>query len=143
MSFMEKILAADEFCAAITGRRRRGNNATNTLLLRDPNTALSELPILQPPFQVPQQSDDPKVEQQLNERARILQKLQLMEDDLKDPSLMSFWDEEDICPTCLDGFDPENPKINTDCGHHFHLACILEWAERQETCPMCDKKMVF
>ena len=36
-------------------------------------------------------------------------------------------------------YDEENPRITTKCDHHFHLACILEWMERSDTCPMCDK----
>ncbi|XP_076961138.1 putative E3 ubiquitin-protein ligase RHB1A [Bidens hawaiensis] len=45
------------------------------------------------------------------------------------------------CPTCLEEYDEENPKIITKCDHHFHLSCILEWMERSETCPMCDQVM--
>ncbi|XP_010553953.1 PREDICTED: E3 ubiquitin-protein ligase At3g02290 [Tarenaya hassleriana] len=52
-------------------------------------------------------------------------------------------DEEDICPTCLDEYTPENPKILTRCSHHFHLSCIYEWMERSETCPVCGKVMAF
>lgn len=33
----------------------------------------------------------------------------------------------------------DNPKILTKCDHHFHLACILEWMERSDICPVCDK----
>lgn len=58
-------------------------------------------------------------------------------------SLSSLIDEEDICPTCLEGYDQENPKINTKCRHHFHLACILEWMERSSQCSVCDQEMVF
>lgn len=58
-------------------------------------------------------------------------------------SLNSLLDAEDICPTCLEGYDHENPKINTKCGHHFHLACILEWMERSNHCPVCDREMAF
>jgi len=36
-------------------------------------------------------------------------------------------------------YDDENPKITTKCEHHFHLACILEWMERSDSCPVCDK----
>lgn len=36
-------------------------------------------------------------------------------------------------------YDTENPKMTTKCDHHFHLACILEWMERSDTCPVCDK----
>ncbi|VFQ63709.1 unnamed protein product [Cuscuta campestris] len=56
------------------------------------------------------------------------------------PSLV---EEEDVCPTCLEEYDEENPKIITKCEHHFHLACIFEWMERSDTCPVCDQEMVF
>lgn len=36
-------------------------------------------------------------------------------------------------------YDAENPKVTTKCVHDFHLACILEWMERSETCPVCDQ----
>ncbi|XP_027341668.1 probable E3 ubiquitin-protein ligase RHB1A isoform X2 [Abrus precatorius] len=52
-------------------------------------------------------------------------------------------EEEDACPICLEEYDAENPKLATKCDHHFHLACILEWMERSETCPVCDQDLVF
>ncbi|XP_062106438.1 E3 ubiquitin-protein ligase At3g02290-like [Humulus lupulus] len=52
-------------------------------------------------------------------------------------------EEEDVCPTCLEEYTPENPKIMTKCSHHFHLGCIYEWMERSESCPVCGKVMVF
>ncbi|KAA3463155.1 E3 ubiquitin-protein ligase [Gossypium australe] len=54
-------------------------------------------------------------------------------------SIVPTKEEEDCCPTCLEEYDEENPKIITKCEHHFHLACIFEWMERSETCPVCDK----
>ncbi|KAK3155685.1 hypothetical protein QOZ80_2BG0206310 [Eleusine coracana subsp. coracana] len=48
-------------------------------------------------------------------------------------------DEEDVCPICLEEYDEENPRSITKCQHHFHLCCILEWMERSDTCPVCDK----
>ncbi|EPS69452.1 hypothetical protein M569_05316, partial [Genlisea aurea] len=48
-------------------------------------------------------------------------------------------EEEDICPTCLDDYDADNPKMVAKCGHHFHLVCILEWMERSPTCAVCDQ----
>ncbi|KAG6541960.1 hypothetical protein Mapa_016596 [Marchantia paleacea] len=51
--------------------------------------------------------------------------------------------DDDVCPTCLDGYNTENPKITTACGHHFHLGCIYEWMERSKHCPMCHKEMIF
>ncbi|CAH9142604.1 unnamed protein product [Cuscuta epithymum] len=62
---------------------------------------------------------------------------------LKEPIVPSVQEEEDLCPTCLEEYDMENPKIITKCEHHFHLSCILEWMERSDTCPVCDKEMVF
>lgn len=49
----------------------------------------------------------------------------------------------DVCPTCLELYTPEDPKITTNCGHHFHLACIYEWLERSQTCPVCFRPMSF
>ncbi|PNY12759.1 E3 ubiquitin-protein ligase at3g02290-like protein [Trifolium pratense] len=40
-------------------------------------------------------------------------------------------------------YDAENPKLTINCDHHFHLACILEWMERSESCPVCDQVMVL
>lgn len=37
----------------------------------------------------------------------------------------------------------ENPKILTQCNHHFHLACIYEWLERSPSCPVCSRTMTF
>ncbi|PKA60248.1 E3 ubiquitin-protein ligase [Apostasia shenzhenica] len=52
-------------------------------------------------------------------------------------------EDEDVCPTCLDEYTPENPKIETKCSHHFHLSCIYEWMERSDLCPICGKEMEF
>ncbi|KAK1436246.1 hypothetical protein QVD17_02025 [Tagetes erecta] len=62
-------------------------------------------------------------------------------DELKKPSGPILPPEE--CPTCLEEYDEENPKIITKCEHHFHLACILEWMERSDTCPVCDQEMII
>ncbi|XP_028057579.1 E3 ubiquitin-protein ligase At3g02290-like [Camellia sinensis] len=52
-------------------------------------------------------------------------------------------EDEDVCPTCLDEYTPENPKITAKCSHHFHLGCIYEWMERSDSCPICGKEMEF
>ncbi|XP_074581420.1 E3 ubiquitin-protein ligase At3g02290-like isoform X1 [Curcuma longa] len=52
-------------------------------------------------------------------------------------------EDEDVCPTCLEEYTPENPKIVANCSHHFHLSCIYEWMERSDTCPVCGKEMQF
>ncbi|KAK6128782.1 hypothetical protein DH2020_037488 [Rehmannia glutinosa] len=50
-------------------------------------------------------------------------------------------EDEDVCPTCLEEYTTENPKIITKCSHHFHLGCIYEWMERSDNCPVCGKVM--
>lgn len=52
-------------------------------------------------------------------------------------------DDEDVCPTCLEDYTYENPRIVLKCSHDFHLGCIYEWKERSELCPVCGKVMVF
>lgn len=52
-------------------------------------------------------------------------------------------DEQDTCPTCLEGYNPGNPKRSTSCGHHFHLACILKWMEMSTRCPICRKNVTI
>ncbi|CAA6662937.1 unnamed protein product [Spirodela intermedia] len=53
------------------------------------------------------------------------------------------FEDEDVCPTCLEEYTPEDPRIIMQCSHHFHLGCIYEWMERSEACPVCGKVMVF
>ncbi|XP_059641594.1 probable E3 ubiquitin-protein ligase RHB1A [Cornus florida] len=60
-----------------------------------------------------------------------------------EPLVSAQEEEEDVCPTCLEEYDAENPKIITKCEHHFHLSCIFEWMERSNTCPVCDQEMIF
>lgn len=68
-------------------------------------------------------------------------------DDLKKSSIPFVpkpeEEEEDGCPICLEEYDDENPKLLTKCEHHFHLACILEWMERSEACPVCDEQVII
>uniref|UniRef100_A0A1J3FQA0 RING-type E3 ubiquitin transferase n=1 Tax=Noccaea caerulescens TaxID=107243 RepID=A0A1J3FQA0_NOCCA len=58
-------------------------------------------------------------------------------------SIYVLSEDEDVCPTCLEEYTSENPKIVTKCCHHFHLGCIYEWMERSENCPVCGKVMEF
>ncbi|VFR03682.1 unnamed protein product [Cuscuta campestris] len=56
---------------------------------------------------------------------------------------LSLAEEEDVCPTCLDEYNADHPRIKTKCNHHFHLSCILEWMERRDTCPICNQEMIY
>lgn len=50
-------------------------------------------------------------------------------------------DDDDFCPTCLEVYTDDNPKIFTRCGHSFHMQCIYAWLERKNTCPLCESPM--
>ncbi|VVB06794.1 unnamed protein product [Arabis nemorensis] len=52
-------------------------------------------------------------------------------------------EEEESCPICFEVYDLENPRLTTTCEHDFHLSCLLEWIERSDRCPICNKEIVF
>ncbi|KAB1994363.1 hypothetical protein ES319_D13G094300v1 [Gossypium barbadense] len=52
-------------------------------------------------------------------------------------------EDENVCPTCLEDYIPENPRIVLQCSHTYHLGCIYKWMERSENCPICGKMMMF
>lgn len=57
--------------------------------------------------------------------------------------VLASLEDEDVCPICLEEYDPENPKIETKCAHYYHLSCMYEWMERSDSCPICGKEMEF
>ncbi|XVE85707.1 hypothetical protein DITRI_Ditri17bG0112300 [Diplodiscus trichospermus] len=63
--------------------------------------------------------------------------------EVDDAFAFELSEDEDVCPTCLEEYIPENPKIVLQCSHGYHLSCIYEWMERSENCPICDKVMIF
>ena len=42
---------------------------------------------------------------------------------------------DSMCAICLD--DGSNDPCKLECGHSFHRACIEDWANRSQECPMC------
>ncbi|KAI3436104.1 hypothetical protein D9Q98_002162 [Chlorella vulgaris] len=48
---------------------------------------------------------------------------------------------EDICSVCLDEYTSQDPGAPTVCGHHYHLQCIMQWAQRSRECPLCFKSL--
>ncbi|KAH7433711.1 hypothetical protein KP509_07G082300 [Ceratopteris richardii] len=58
-------------------------------------------------------------------------------------SVLILPEDEESCAICLEDYDKENPRIDTVCEHHYHLGCILEWMERSDNCPICDKEVAF
>ena len=45
--------------------------------------------------------------------------------------------KESICSICLDDFDSEKEIIFLDCKHIYHTECILEWINKDASCPLC------
>ena len=52
-------------------------------------------------------------------------------------------DDVEICPTCLERYSDDNPRVRTRCGHSFHAQCVFAWLERSEVCPMCEAIVDF
>lgn len=54
--------------------------------------------------------------------------------------------QDDECVICMEGFDPTNPRMPTQCGcgrnkTYFHLPCLYQWIEQSEDCPSCRQKL--
>jgi hypothetical protein len=52
------------------------------------------------------------------------------------------------CVMCLDTFCDDNPKVRTlcNCGMNrtnFHLACLYQWLDRNNNCPVCREFLYF
>lgn len=43
---------------------------------------------------------------------------------------------ESMCVICNETFE-QGEKIQTDCGHEFHMNCISEWVTKTDNCPLC------
>ena len=49
--------------------------------------------------------------------------------------------EEDTCAICLDEFTEDDPGMETECGHVFHIQCLMQWRSRSDECPMCFQRV--
>lgn len=50
-------------------------------------------------------------------------------------------EEANVCSICLDEFGDADPAVPTSCRHHYHLQCIMSWAQRSHECPLCFKTL--
>jgi Ring finger domain len=100
----------------------------------------SERQVLLSPKQKAIQSDTltaqkRNAEQQMNLKEKLGKQEEIEEEDYE------LEDDSNVCPTCLEPFTVDNPRVVAKCGHQYHLPCIYEWLERSPSCPMCGKKM--
>jgi len=51
-------------------------------------------------------------------------------------------DQEDKCAICTSSYDvdPVVRKI-TACGHMFHRACVDQWFQKSQSCPLCRRRL--
>ena len=42
-----------------------------------------------------------------------------------------------ICSICLDDFDETKDIVYLDCQHIYHEDCIIEWINKDPSCPLC------
>jgi hypothetical protein len=47
------------------------------------------------------------------------------------------------CCICLDKFDENGKSIVLKCNHRFHINCIINWFEKELTCPLCRRNTVI
>jgi len=48
---------------------------------------------------------------------------------------------EDDCPICYEKMNHNN-SYETQCGHRFHMNCLIKWRDEcQTTCPMCRHRI--
>ena len=41
-----------------------------------------------------------------------------------------------VCSICLEDFD-ETKEIVLGCNHIYHTDCIIEWINKDPSCPLC------
>ncbi|KAJ3672191.1 hypothetical protein LUZ60_006912 [Juncus effusus] len=101
-----------------------------------------------PPAPLPYEGSGLTVQQVLasnddNDSGQDLEKEPDGKGKMKELESLQVTEEEDDCPICLEEYDKENPRYFTRCEHEFHLACLLDWMERSETCPVCDQILMI
>ena len=47
--------------------------------------------------------------------------------------------ESETCVICIEPLQSKQTTIILDCNHIYHKNCILDWFNKELTCPMCRK----
>lgn len=48
---------------------------------------------------------------------------------------------DEPCSICFENFSPRVMTIVLDCKHRFHTHCIIEWLQKEQTCPLCRREL--
>ena len=43
-----------------------------------------------------------------------------------------------VCAVCLDEYVYQTKVLRLDCGHEFHINCIMTWLKHSNKCPLCN-----
>lgn len=54
--------------------------------------------------------------------------------NIVDPKIMN---KETVCSICLEDFDETKEIVFLDCNHIYHSDCIIEWINKDPSCPLC------
>ena len=46
-------------------------------------------------------------------------------------------DKSSTCSICLEEFNSEKEIAFLDCKHIYHMECIIEWINKEPSCPLC------
>ncbi|XP_014212469.1 E3 ubiquitin-protein ligase TRAIP [Copidosoma floridanum] len=47
-----------------------------------------------------------------------------------------------LCAICQDLLVPSNDIFMTPCGHVFHFPCLMQWLEKNPSCPECRQRVL-
>jgi hypothetical protein len=72
----------------------------------------------------------------------------LLQEQMAKAMAAKMQNEDDECVICMEGFDPTNPRMPTNCGcgrdrTYFHLPCLYQWVEQSPDCPSCRERLTW
>lgn len=52
-------------------------------------------------------------------------------------SISDIPDSDNTCSICLEDFSEDKENIILECKHIYHKDCIIEWINKDTSCPLC------
>jgi len=49
--------------------------------------------------------------------------------------------QSDTCTICLERYTEFEPAMVFQCGHAFHVQCVMQWRMRSRSCPLCWERL--